>query len=79
MTVQIDDCIDVFKAVCPDLYVMFELDHSSGHLKSRVGGRNAEEANKSFGCLKNSIMDDTVLTNASCLGPFVPKMPDGRN
>jgi hypothetical protein len=35
MVLQLEDCINVFKALYPQFDIVYELDHSSGHDKEK--------------------------------------------
>ena len=61
--------MDVMKALHPDLYVVFELDNSAGHRKSREGGLSTASVDIIAGAGGSSkVMGDTVIKEATCLG-----------
>jgi len=37
-SLQLEDCLDVMHVLYPELHIIFELDHSAGHLKKLEGG-----------------------------------------
>ena len=74
MTIQIEDCIDVFKVLYGDRYdCMFLLDHSSGHDKNKPDGLTWTNINKGWGGqqAKMRVNDPTYIKDDSYLGPYL--------
>jgi hypothetical protein len=58
---------DVVEALWPHEQLAFEVDHSSGHTKTKANGLQVNEMNKLYGG-NQRIMRDTVIVQG-CLGP----------
>jgi hypothetical protein len=63
---QLQEFLPIFESLYPNTQLVLEVDHSSGHLKSREDGLNAERMNLKWGG-KQPILRDTQLTS-DCLG-----------
>jgi hypothetical protein len=69
MVIQLEDCVDVVKALYGDQFeYVFLFDHSCGHDKKRANGLDASSMNSGFGG-KQPCLHDSTLTEG-CLGPF---------
>ncbi|CAM9660150.1 unnamed protein product [Ectocarpus sp. 12 AP-2014] len=69
---QIEDVLDVLDVVEPDMQVVVEIDHSSGHTRQREDGLHVGNMNVKYGG-KQKVLRDTVMTEG-CLGPEEAKM-----
>ncbi|CAN0251556.1 unnamed protein product, partial [Hapterophycus canaliculatus] len=69
---QTMDIIDVYEHLHPDVQLVIEVDHSSGHAKQRENGLHVSNMNVKYGG-KQRILRDSVMTEG-CLGPEEAKM-----
>ncbi|CAB1104406.1 unnamed protein product [Ectocarpus sp. CCAP 1310/34] len=69
---QIEDVLDVLDVFEPDMQVVVEIDHSSGHTRQREDGLHVGNMNVKYGG-KQKVLRDTVMTEG-CLGPEEAKM-----
>ena len=70
MVLQLEDCVDVLKAINGEKYdYCFLFDHSNGHDRLRPDGLNLNKISKYFGG-KQPAMRDSVIEDESYLGPF---------
>ena len=72
MCVQMEDVLDVMATLHPDLQVVFEVDHSSGHDRKCTGGLSTSVMARGIGG-KQEKMNATVVTR-ECVGPFYNKL-----
>ncbi|CAM9847356.1 unnamed protein product, partial [Pylaiella littoralis] len=64
---QVEDVMDVLEHIDPDMQIVFEVDHSSGHGKQREDGLHVSNMNVKYGG-KQKVLRDSVMTE-ECLGP----------
>ncbi|CAN0453430.1 unnamed protein product, partial [Pylaiella littoralis] len=57
---QIEDVLDVFDVFEPDMQVVVEIDHSSGHTRQREDGLHVGNMNVKYGG-KQKVLRDTVM------------------
>ena len=70
MVLQLEDCVDVLKAINGDKYdYCFLFDHSNGHDRLRPDGLNINKISKYYGGKQASMRDTTILDD-NYLGPF---------
>ena len=70
MVLQLEDCVDVLRAINGDKYdYCFLFDHSNGHDGLRPDGLNLNKISKYFGG-KQPSMRDSVIKDESYLGPY---------
>ena len=70
MVLQLEDCIDVLKALHGEEFdYVFLFDHSNGHDRMQDDGLNANSVGVKFGG-KQPKMRDTMITEDIELGPF---------
>ncbi|CAM9278484.1 unnamed protein product, partial [Ectocarpus sp. 12 AP-2014] len=69
---QVEDVMDVLEHTDPDMQIVFEVDHSSGHGKQREDGLHVSNMNVKYGG-KQKVLRDSVMTEES-LGPEEAKM-----
>ncbi|CAB1097544.1 unnamed protein product [Ectocarpus sp. CCAP 1310/34] len=69
---QVEDVMDVLEHIDPDMQIVFEVDHSSGHGKQREDGLHVSNMNVKYGG-KQKVLRDSVMTE-ECLGPEEAKM-----
>jgi hypothetical protein len=71
MVLQLEDCVDCLKVVCPDFDFVFLFDHSSGHSKKRHGGLDAGNMNSGFGGAQPVMRNDSIIVQMDgYLGPY---------
>ncbi|CAM9799266.1 unnamed protein product, partial [Scytosiphon promiscuus] len=64
---QTEDMMDAHEYLDPDMQLVIEVDHSSGHAKQREDGLHVGNMNAKYGG-KQKHLRDTVLTEG-CVGP----------
>ena len=70
MVIQLEDCVDVLKAIYGDKFdYCFLFDHSNGHDRQRPDGLNVNKVSKYYGG-KQPSMRDSEIQNDSYLGPY---------
>jgi hypothetical protein len=69
MVLQLEDCVDVLQTLYPQFDYIFLFDHSNGHDRMQPDGLHMQKVRKTFGG-KQPIMRKTVLTDATCFGPY---------
>ncbi|CAB1120843.1 unnamed protein product [Ectocarpus sp. CCAP 1310/34] len=69
---QVEDVMDVLEHIDPDMQVVFEVDHASGHGKQREDGLYLSNMNVKYEG-KQKVLRDSVMTEG-CLGPEEAKM-----
>ena len=70
--VQCADFIDVIETLHPNMQILLEVDHSSGHLKEQSDGLTVSTMNVKWGG-KSIAKRDTVIEEG-CLGPDPPEI-----
>ena len=71
MVIQLEDCVDVLKAINGEKYdYCFLFDHSNGHDRLREDGLNLNNINKYYGG-NQPHMRDTIIADESFLGPYM--------
>ena len=60
MAIQMEDVIDVFKALFPDFDLFILLDHSNGHDKLLSDGLNPAAVNKDYGGSQPHMKTSTI-------------------
>ena len=70
MVIQLEDCVDVLKAIYGEKFdYCFLFDHSNGHDRQRPDGLNVNKISKYYGG-KQPSMRDSDIKNDSYLGPY---------
>jgi len=69
MVIQMEDVIDVFKALFPDFDILILLDHSNSHDKLLSDGLNPAAVNKGYGGSQPHMKTSTIK-NEIYLGPY---------
>ena len=64
---QVSDLVDCFEILYPELQLLFEVDWSSGHSKSKEDGLNANAMNGAWGG-KQPCMRSTRIQEEESLG-----------
>jgi hypothetical protein len=77
MVLQLEDCVDCLKVLCPEIDFLFMLDHSCGHDRQREDGLNVENMNKSYGGNKPKLRDTYIAQEKGFLGPYPRKLQPG--
>ena len=66
-SVQVDLLLDVFDVRYPNMQLLLEVDHSSGHTKQQKDGLNVDEMNLKHGGkqgkLRSSVMTETTVNS----------------
>ena len=69
MVIQLEDCVDVLTHLYPEFEIIFFLDHSNGHDRTRPNGLNINKLNIKYG-RSQPIMRSSDPLPAKLFGPF---------
>ena len=72
MEKQLLNVLDAYEFLDPDMQVVMEIDHSSGHAKQREDGLHVSNMNVKYGG-KQRVLRDSIMIEG-CLGPEEAKM-----
>ena len=77
---QVEELLDTVGWIHPELQVILEVDHSSGHLKTKEDGLNIDGMNLGCGG-KQRKLRETVIKDDTCLGStlqYIARLPSGQ-
>ena len=77
MVLQLEDCVDVLKAIFPMYAFLFLFNHLCGHDKQREDGLNVEKMTRSYGGAQPHLRDTTIKQQQGYLGPFIRILEPG--
>lgn len=69
--VQVESIMDVVEVLYPQMQLVFEVDHSSNHLKGKEDGLDVNAMNLNWGGKQKQLRASTVC--AGCLGDSTPR------
>ena len=77
MVLQLEDCVDVLKAIFLMYTFLFLFDHSCGHDKQREDGLDVEKMTRSYGGVQPHLFDTTIKHQQGYLSPFIRILEPG--
>ena len=72
---QLNDCMDVMKALYPQFYIKFNVDHSCGHDRQRLDALNVNRMNVNYGGSQPHMHSSKMTTD--CIGTFDGILDEG--
>ena len=77
MVLQLENCVDVVKALYPQYDYLFLFDHSCGHDKQQPDGLNSENMSKLYGGKQSYLHDSKIEREHGYLGNFPRTLKPG--